>query len=729
MLILSIVMAAFAPVMTTRSKVDLSSPWQWASNNSDIFYGMGNNQTAMIGQRQVSDTDPQSRLVINAPAGSHHILFKKDGTMLGQLNLEDTNLTLGNGSINGARNTVIGRDAYVSGTNSSSDNVAIGHESLQENTSGANNTAVGQSSLESNTSGGFNTAIGSGTLQNSSTATHNTAVGAYALQANTTGNSNAAIGADSLFNNTTGEKNIAVGYKAMESNTEGSYNVASGLDSLRHNTIGSYNSSYGAGSLQNNTTATHNTALGSYSMQANTTGSSNIAVGADALFSNTTAHNNIAIGKSALYNNNANSNVAIGLNTMYNAKTASSSIAIGEESLYNSNGSDNVSIGYHAMHKNTNGVENVAIGHNAFSASVDNNSYNVVIGSNAGIASSGTGMIIVGYDADATSTHSIAIGYQTRAMSGSAIAMGSTASVPGVPSQRTTAEGARSIAIGDGSYAKAEDSVAIGSGALTKGLYSVAVGRYACRGAVGANKICIGANSGPKDMRSAEATDDQERIYIGSKSKYNDGDAVLEIHNVEDKWAQDGKSGSAVVINGGLVVHGPIFAWMERGGILPEDKRYIWSYIDSAATHTFGSSSIESTAKWRTVGPLGYPVLSSDRRLKYVGTENKSGLEKIRQLKVFNYTFKKDKEKTPHVGVIAQDLQKIFPDAVTKGDGGFLRIRMEDMFYALVNAVKELDAKITELTNQVKILQEQNKYIIKQNKQIEVRLKALEAKK
>ena len=204
MLILSIVMAAFAPVMTTRSKVDLSSPWQWASNNSDIFYGMGNNQTAMIGQRQVAEDDPQSRLVINAPAGSHHILFKKDGTMLGQLNLEDTNLTLGNGSINGARNTVIGRDAYVSGTNSSSDNVAIGHESLQENTSGANNTAVGQSSLESNTSGGFNTAIGSGTLQNSSTATHNTAVGAYALQANTTGNSNAAIGADSLFNNTTG---------------------------------------------------------------------------------------------------------------------------------------------------------------------------------------------------------------------------------------------------------------------------------------------------------------------------------------------------------------------------------------------------------------------------------------------------------------------------------------------------------------------------------------------
>ena len=40
---------------------------------------------------------------------------------------------------------------------------------------------------------------------------------------------------------------------------------------------------------------------------------------------------------------------------------------------------------------------------------------------------------------------------------------------------------------------------------------------------------------------------------------------------------------------------------------------------------------------------------------------------------------------------MAQDLEKIFPKAVFKGDDGFLRIRMEDMFYALVNAVKELD--------------------------------------
>ena len=58
-------------------------------------------------------------------------------------------------------------------------------------------------------------------------------------------------------------------------------------------------------------------------------------------------------------------------------------------------------------------------------------------------------------------------------------------------------------------------------------------------------------------------------------------------------------------------------------------------------------------------GVREWNIFDSDKRLKYVGKENLSGLDKIRQLKVFNYTYKKDKKKTPHVGVIAQDLSLI----------------------------------------------------------------------
>ena len=95
---------------------------------------------------------------------------------------------------------------------------------------------------------------------------------------------------------------------------------------------------------------------------------------------------------------------------------------------------------------------------------------------------------------------------------------------------------------------------------------------------------------------------------------------------------------------------------------------------------------------------------------------------------MFNYTFKKDAKKTPHVGVVAQDLQKIFPNAVKKGSDGFLTIRLEDMFYAVINAVKELDAKITEIASQVKNNSNEIKRLKKENAELKARLDKLEAK-
>jgi hypothetical protein len=146
---------------------------------------------------------------------------------------------------------------------------------------------------------------------------------------------------------------------------------------------------------------------------------------------------------------------------------------------------------------------------------------------------------------------------------------------------------------------------------------------------------------------------------------------------------------------------------------------------------------------------VGGTQVTSDKRLKNIKGENTSGLEKIKQIKVFNYTLKDDKKKTPRVGVIAQDLQKIFPDAVSKGSGGFLAVRTEDILYALVNAVKELDKKIdaavVSLKEQCRILkrvqddmagvqtrvaklEKENKQLKAQNKALEARLSKLEAK-
>ena len=125
----------------------------------------------------------------------------------------------------------------------------------------------------------------------------------------------------------------------------------------------------------------------------------------------------------------------------------------------------------------------------------------------------------------------------------------------------------------------------------------------------------------------------------------------------------------------------------------------------------------------------------SDRRLKNVGEVFKGGLDEIKKLELFNYTYKKDTTKTPHVGVMAQDLQKIFPTAVFKGDDGFLRIRWDEMFFALINAVKELDTKIektfskytriAELQQQVVDLKTQNTEMKNQVSELKAMLKEM----
>ena len=118
----------------------------------------------------------------------------------------------------------------------------------------------------------------------------------------------------------------------------------------------------------------------------------------------------------------------------------------------------------------------------------------------------------------------------------------------------------------------------------------------------------------------------------------------------------------------------------------------------------------------------------SDRRLKNVGEKYTAGLEELKKLDFYHYTFKADKDNTPLVGVMAQDLQKVFPDAVTKGEDGYLRIRLEDMFYAVINAVKELDAKVSQIVADVtgisSKVDEQQKVIEAQQQKIDELKKA-----
>ena len=646
MLIVSIVLAAMAPVMTTKNKVDNSSPWRYSpANSSDAYFGAGEAMRAFIGQVNGEDADLGKLIINNNATGNSHILFKSNNDVLGDLYFNGTSLILGSRPSNSTNATY-----------------------------GANNISIGPNNWSSTgVEGNSNITIGDNSMQALTTGSHNIGLGT-------------TLGAVS-----TGSNNIGIGDDSIE-HTNGDYNIAVGTHAYRQGT-----------------------------------GGSNVIIGGDAM-SQYSGNNNVVMGTQAMYYGSGNNNVAIGTNANYNGTNSEAtyegttavghnaqarslnSTAIGRETIAGTAGSSDyfanaVAVGYRA---NATGAYAVSIGENSNATAFG--------GTALGRMANSTSDNAIAINGTAAGFASVAMGIGSSSSGNSSVAIGN----------RTSSSNLSAIAIGLDAQAAGSESVAIGSNTNANGTRNTAIGTNACRFVNGSNKTCIGANSGPSAGHVySRATDNYERIFIGSRSKFNGGAAVLEVHNLDtkrsggayDKWYSNQGcdlgscsrlNDTTVFINGNLVVRGTTFITSKHYG---GD-----SFVIKALEHSGGQMEPAPHGDgWGDTAEGWIPSLhSSDRRLKYVGKESASGLNKIRQLKVFNYTFKKDTTKTPHVGVIAQDLQKVFPNAVKKGADGFLTIRMEDMFYAVINAIKELDSRVTTLE--------------KENKELKVRLDKLEAK-
>ncbi|WP_235046315.1 tail fiber domain-containing protein [Bdellovibrio bacteriovorus] len=90
---------------------------------------------------------------------------------------------------------------------------------------------------------------------------------------------------------------------------------------------------------------------------------------------------------------------------------------------------------------------------------------------------------------------------------------------------------------------------------------------------------------------------------------------------------------------------------------------------------------------------------TSDRRFKRNIATIDSSLEKVLQLRGVTYDWRTDEfpqknfEKGPQVGLIAQEVQTVFPDVVTKDNDGFLAVQYANLVAPLIEAVKEFHAK------------------------------------
>lgn len=181
----------------------------------------------------------------------------------------------------------------------SGDNVSVGKDALNSNTTGTKNIAIGTSSLSLNTTASNNIAIGHQAMQNSTgNKIQSVAIGTQALQAGATGS--VAVGDAAAANSTV--TIIAIGNKALQSST-GASNTAVGTSAGFNNTTGNNNTFIGSGAAAGNTiTGSKNTCLGAFTGGFIDTGDNNTCIGYGAQVSGSGTSDEFILG---------NANVAV----------------------------------------------------------------------------------------------------------------------------------------------------------------------------------------------------------------------------------------------------------------------------------------------------------------------------------------------------------------------------------------------------------------------------------
>lgn len=325
----------------------------------------------------------------------------------------------------------------------------------------------------------------------------------------------------------------------------------------------------------------------------------------------------------------------------------------------------------------TNYLNSVAIGYKA-SANTDS----VTIGNSASGNEYG---VAIGSNSQTRYKNSVAIGYSARTSGENAVAIGA--------SQWSTEAGERSVAIGYGARARYENSIAIGANASV----------------MGENSIAIGNNATANYKNTVVLGDSNTTVFIPGNLVVNHAALIGRAAGRNDNlyfrpYAQEDGRHFAVLNAGDWKGNDSNLSMVQDDTdtdklvvrVGPYSTQTEWwrgDYKDNNRTH------INFEDPTRGNNPKSHK--HSDIRLKNVGEPFTAGLNELEKLNFYHFTFKKDKDQVPQVGVMAQDLQKVFPQAVSKDDGGWLTIRWDEMFYAAINAIKELNTKVCAIAKDV----------------------------
>ena len=541
-------------------------------------------------------------------------------------------------------------------------NTALGTEALNNNTTGFSNTALGVSALRSNINGTSNVALGYGSLYSNTSGSFNLALH-KALTLNTTGSYNLGVGFEALQNNTTASYNCAIGYQALFDNTVGNFNIALGSNALANNVTGNSNLAIGTMALNSSISASFNIAVGNNALRYTTSGNNNVALGLNSLEDNTTGAYNTGIGNSTLKDNiNGVDNVAIGNATLQLNVSGNSNTSVGTRSMfYNTTGNSNTALGFNALFRNTSGAGNIGIG---FSTLVNNTigNRNIAIGSQALFNNAnGAYNITIGPEAlynNISGSDNIAIGYQAgynETGSNKLIIENSNSITPliyGEFDNDIIRTNTRQLLVNDPTVNGIQMVI------KNSDKYRHGVDLNLDFGAVGGEFLTATAEN---QSETAGIRGDGDNISIWSPG---DGNRLLRVLD-EDNWSDN---------NGN-----------------PYDNNAEKAYIDANGQY--------------------FQVSDANKKENILVLSN--AIDKLNKLNGYTYNFKlnpeeikKNQKNETAIGFLAQELEIVLPQAVSKNEFGEYHVNYSAVIPLTVQAIKEQQKIIERQENKINSLEE-----------------------
>jgi trimeric autotransporter adhesin len=463
----------------------------------------------------------------------------------------------------------------------------------------------------------------------------------------------------------------------------------------------------GTGAGTSITTSDDNIMLGTNSGSNVTTGYQNTLVG-----HTSTAHVLASGDANTLVGYNAGTQVTGDYNTVVGSNTG------GDD------GYGNTTVGYGSTWQ-FDGYYNVTIGGSNYSQGTRTYAGGFVSGASAGYC------VTVGYNITNSGQYGIAIGRQAATSGGDQIAIGRLA---GTGNPVNTSKGSVSIGYWSGKDNEADNTVNIGyksgqnfsstanynvnigyeaasyTGYNPNSQYCVNIGYRAGLYARGDRNIAIGALTNGASNTAADARDNVCVGYYAGRVLTSGYENVF-IGSNSDQTCQTGNAN---------VIIGSTTNCSSTNAV----AQVVLGYgINSQGNNTFrvrassGSYNTQNASTWTT---------TSDERIKTNVTEYTLGLDTLNQINVKTYNYLSDSaiaaahpeladsdglvhegldtEKTI-VGLMAQELEAVLPNSVTTRDNGIKAVNKDELFWVMLNSIKELKTANDSLVARVEALE------------------------